>query len=82
MSEASPSCDHAAELVDYWMQVEDGLPFAQGDILRSVPSASAVDPTFGLIITADCDIVQSKAADRLTYVEVVSTVPIWNGSGS
>lgn len=57
----------------YWTEVNSEHVFAQGDILRSVPVDSKLAPSFGLIITADCDIVQSKAANRLTYVEVVTT---------
>ncbi|MFT8886336.1 MAG: hypothetical protein ABF946_09045 [Acetobacter papayae] len=56
----------------YWTEIDANVPFAQGDILRSVSVTSQTEPTFGLIITADCDIVQSKAANRLTYVEVVT----------
>ncbi|WP_454882635.1 hypothetical protein [Sphingomonas oryzagri] len=58
---------------DYWTEVDSDRPFAQGDILRSASPDAKSEPSFGLIITADCDIVQSKAADRLTYVEVVTT---------
>ncbi|RYY18167.1 MAG: hypothetical protein EON55_00210 [Alphaproteobacteria bacterium] len=58
---------------DYWTIVNDETPYAQGDILRRFTSNDPDDPEFGLIITADCDIAQAKAADRLTYVEVVST---------
>ncbi|WP_313393285.1 hypothetical protein [Sphingobium yanoikuyae] len=65
--------DSAVGSIDYWIEIDSERLFAQGDILRSVPSDTNAEPTFGLIITADCDIVQSKAADRLTYVEVVTT---------
>jgi len=58
---------------EYWTEVNAELPFAQGDILRSVSANPEIEPSFGLIITADCDIVQSKASNRLTYVEVVTT---------
>jgi hypothetical protein len=58
---------------EYWTEVDDDLPFAQGDVLRGVPIDASAEPIFGVIITADCDIVQAKASDRLTYVEVVST---------
>lgn len=58
---------------DYWSVVDEAEPYAQGDIIRSFPTDSSEEAIFGLIITADCDIVQLKASDRLTYVEVVST---------
>lgn len=57
----------------YWSVVDEALPYAQGDIVRGLPAETSQEPIFGLIITADCDIVQLKASDRLTYVEVVST---------
>jgi len=57
----------------YWVEVDSDLVFAQGDILRKIPTNPDIEPSFALIITADCDIVQSKAANRLTYVEVVTT---------
>lgn len=62
-----------AQYADYWTTVDAERPFAQGDILRSVSTNPEIEPSFGLIITADCDIVQSKAANRLTYVEVVTS---------
>lgn len=58
---------------EYWSTVQDDRPYAQGDILRKFAAGSTDDPEFGLIITADCDIAQAKAADRLTFVEVVTT---------
>ena len=65
--------DAHAEDRDYWLRIPDDRPFGQGDILRGSSGGGSADPTFGLVITADCDIVQSKAGDRLTYVEVVPT---------
>lgn len=59
--------------MEYWSAVDEAKPFAQGDIIRAFPGGLDGEPIFGLIITADCDIVQSKAFDRLTYIEVVST---------
>lgn len=58
---------------DYWSTVDGSKPYAQGDILRGLPADGQSEPSFGLIITADCDIVQGKASDRLTYVEVVTS---------
>lgn len=64
--------DSIIQQTDYWAEVNAEAQFAQGDILRSVSTNREIEPRFGLIITADCDIVQSKAADRLTFVEVVT----------
>lgn len=68
----SRSSMRTASVDHFWSTVEDDRQYAQGDVLRSFPAGRTGDPTFGLVITADCDIVQSKAADLLTYVEVVT----------
>jgi len=63
----------AAAAIHYFIEADADRPFAQGDILQSVPADDNADRNFSIIITADCDIAQSKTADRLTYVEVVTT---------
>jgi hypothetical protein len=65
--------DQARGQTEYWSVVDEAEPYAQGDVIRAFSAELPAEPIFGLIITADCDIVQSKASDRLTYVEVVST---------
>lgn len=57
---------------EYWGEVAEEVDFAQGDVLRRIDKRrdNAVD--IGIVITADCDIVQKKAGERYTYVEVVT----------
>jgi len=54
----------------YWSAVPDDEQFAQGDIIRRVAGEDGHLAEYGVIITADCDIVQKKAADRLSFIEV------------
>ena len=65
--------EHGSDaLLDYSAAISEGVPYAQGDVVRSFIKGITENPEFGVIITADCDIVQSKASERLTYVQVVS----------
>ena len=50
--------------------ISDDLPIRQGDIIKK---KSKLGDTYGLVITADCDIAKSKHKNHYTWIEVVPT---------
>ena len=48
----------------------DDRPIRQGDVIESLTPNS--DPQFGVIVTADCDIAQSKHNNTLSYVPLLT----------
>lgn len=44
----------------------------QGDIIRKVNRQFSSDATYGVVLTADCDIAQKKAGERYTWLEIIS----------
>lgn len=53
------------------MDWADDDPIRQGDVIRR-RGVDGEAGCWGLIVTADCDIVQNKAGDRLTWLSMVS----------
>ncbi|NRP75737.1 hypothetical protein ILFOPFJJ_06660 [Ensifer psoraleae] len=56
---------------DHCVFVADDADIRQGDVIRRIETANVDWQTWGFIITADCDIAQSKAGDRFTWLEIV-----------
>lgn len=52
---------------DVFVELPTNGPLRQGDIVKLEPGLN----TLGMIVTADCDIVQEKAGDELTLLDVV-----------
>lgn len=50
----------------------DGAPVRQGDIIRFLDPGEDVWRQLGIVVTADCDIVQQKHRGLLTYVPILS----------
>lgn len=59
---------------DYFQDAAYTDEIRQGDLIRRL---TAIHPEgeWGFVLTADCDIVQNKAGDRFTYVEIVPAKP-------
>ncbi|PMY56165.1 MULTISPECIES: hypothetical protein [Pseudomonas] len=50
--------------------VSDDLPIRQGDIIKK---KSRAGDTYGLVITADCDIAKGKHKNHYTWIEIIPT---------
>ncbi|WP_342714126.1 hypothetical protein [Bradyrhizobium sp. B039] len=55
----------------FFKPISDQTPFRQGDVIRRDPIGSS-QPSWGVIITADCDIAQEKMGEFYTYLVVRS----------
>lgn len=55
----------------YYVQVDDEQEIRQGDIIRRNAGGVNEEPTFGVVLTADCDIANNKAGDRFTWLQIV-----------
>jgi len=55
---------------DYFQDVVYTDEIRQGDLIRRLTKTHP-EGEWGFVLTADCDIVQNKAGDRFTYIEIV-----------
>ncbi len=51
--------------------VSDAEEIRQGDVIRRIEATSGI-VTWGVIVTADCDIARKKTGERYTWLEIVS----------
>lgn len=64
----------ARPVSDYFQDVVYTDEIRQGDLIRRLTEAHP-EGEWGFVLTADCDIVQNKAGDRFTYIEIVPAKP-------
>jgi hypothetical protein len=55
----------------FFQVVSDRAPIRQGDIIRLDADTDPLPPTWGVVVTADCDIAQEKMGDYFTYLHIV-----------
>jgi hypothetical protein len=58
-------------MTGFFTQIEDTEEIRQGDIIRKLNPKTDEVETFGIVITADCDIAQRKAGERYTWLEIL-----------
>jgi hypothetical protein len=56
---------------DHCVFVVDDEDIRQGDVIRRFSGSALGEVTWGIIITADCDIAQKKAGDKFTWLEII-----------
>lgn len=57
-------------MLQIYQPYKDGESFCQGDVVRK-PVLGSVQSNYGVLVTADCDLVQSKHGGIITYLEVI-----------
>ena len=57
---------------EFFKNISDDDDIRQGDIIRMIHPASPPIVTYGVVVTADCDIAQKKAGERYSWLEVLS----------
>lgn len=57
---------------EFFKTISDDDDIRQGDIIRMIHPTSPLNVTYGVVVTADCDIAQKKAGERYTWLEVLS----------
>lgn len=55
----------------YLIEVDEDAEILQGDIIRLLPTNQKESARWACVITADCDIVQRKAGDDFTCLEII-----------
>lgn len=58
-------------MTGFFTQIEDTEEVRQGDIIRKLNPETGEVERLGIVITADCDIAQKKAAERYTWLEIM-----------
>lgn len=53
------------------IEVLDDSPLRQGDLIFRPAKQTEIRPTWGFVLNADCDILQSKSGHHLTYLEII-----------
>lgn len=56
---------------EFFKSISDGDEIRQGDIIRMIHPSSTPTFTYGVVVTADCDIAQRKAGERYTWLQVL-----------
>lgn len=63
---------------EYFSTVADNVEFRQGDILRRYGDPiTRKDPTWGMVVNADCDLANKKNQGHLSWLEVISARQYW-----
>src|SRR3990167_6037610 len=57
---------------ELFSSISDTDGIRQGDVIRKIGPYPDDAVTWGVIVTADCDIAQKKAGERYTWLEIVS----------